>query len=222
MTLALSVINPTVTGSTVNWNVAGQTGFGTQGLKAVTAASGISNTTGLTRGSGVTATGTAVSGAWGGTGWAATSAGGITTNATVTFGITLGNVTSSLSSITMNYLRSSTGPTNALWQYQKSGGTWTTIGDFAGQFSDSSATGAAITPINLSGISELQNLIGGTTINFRVIPYGSTDSTGQWYIKNINGMDLTVNGSVFTPPAPLFNPTGGTPLLGNKKGITTK
>ena len=215
------VINPTVIGSDVNWNVAGQTSFGTQGFKAITAASGITNTTGLTRGSGVTMAGTAVSGAWGGTGWGASSADGITSNATVTFGITLGNVTSSLSSITMNYLRTSTGPTSALWQYQKSGGTWTTLGDFSNQFSDTSTTGAAISPISLSGIAGLQNLAGGTTVNFRIIPYGATDSTGQWYIKNIDGMDLTINGSVFTPPAGLFKPISGLPILGNKTTTTT-
>ena len=100
----VSVQNPVVTGGTATWNMASQTAFGSQGFAAITGTA-VSNTLGLTRGSGVTKTGTAVAGAWGGSNWAATSAAGISSNAVVTFGITLGaNTTGSLSSINLNYL----------------------------------------------------------------------------------------------------------------------
>ena len=59
---SLTITNP---GPVLAWEVSGQTNFGAQGLSATTIASGVTNSLGLTRGSGVTTTGTAVSNAWG-------------------------------------------------------------------------------------------------------------------------------------------------------------
>jgi endonuclease/exonuclease/phosphatase family metal-dependent hydrolase len=202
---AVSSTSLTVTGSSaiihgtlLAWNVDGQTAFGTQGLKSTTTATGATDSTGLTRGSGVTTTGTAASNAWGGANWASTSAAGITGNEFVTFGFTISSgFSTSLSSIALNYRRSSTGPSNGYWQYQVNGGTWTLISDVTNEFSSTSSAGAAITPISLTGVSALQNLAAGTVVNFRVVPYGSTSSAGTWYIYDggNNTNDLVVTSS---------------------------
>jgi endonuclease/exonuclease/phosphatase family metal-dependent hydrolase len=185
-------------GTVLGWDIDGQTAFGTQGLAATTIATGATNSLHLTRGSGVTTSGTAASNAWGGTNWASTSAAGITGNEDVTFGFTVSSgFSTSLSSITMNYRRSSTGADDGYWQYQLNGGAWTLIGDFTNEFSSTSSSGAAITPISLTTISALQNLAAGSVVDFRLVPYGATSSSGTWYVYDggNNTNDLVVTAS---------------------------
>jgi hypothetical protein len=196
------------TGAQLTWDVAGQTAFGTQGLKATTVATGNTNSTGLTRGSGVTTTGTAAANAWGGANWASTSTAGISGNETVTFGLTVSaGFTESLSSIALNYRHSATGPSNGFWQYQIGTGAFTLISDVTNEFSSTSSSGAAITPLSLSGVTALQNLAAGTIVNLRLTPYGSTSSAGTWYVYDITGSDLVVNGSTGSTPAVKFATT---------------
>ena len=185
-------------GTVLAWDTDGQTAFGTQGLGATTVATGVTNSLGLTRGSGVTTTGTAASNAWGGTGWASTSAAGISGNELITFGFTVSSgFGTSLSSISMNYRRSSTGPSNGYWQYQINGGSWVLIGDFTNAFSSTGSAGAAITPISLTGVTALQNLAAGTVVDFRLVPYGATGSSGTFYVYDGGNStnDLVVTAS---------------------------
>jgi Endonuclease/Exonuclease/phosphatase family len=193
----LTVTNPATSGVLVAWDVNGQSNYGTQGLAAAQVASGVSNSLGLTRASGVGTSGTAAGNAWGGNNWAATSSAGISGSQYVTFGLTVaaGEVVS-LSSLDLHYRHSSTGPTSGYWQYQLNGGAWTLIGDFANEFPSTSTSGADITEINLTGIAGLQNLPAGTVANVRLVPYGSTGSAGTWYVYDHTGNDLVVNGTV--------------------------
>ncbi len=179
------------------WNMTGQTAFGTQGLVASTVGSGVTNTLGLTRGSGVTTTSTAASNAWGGNGWSSSATSGITGNQYVSFGFTVSaGQTASLASVDLNYRRSSTGSANGLWQYQINAGSWTNVADVANEFSSTSTSGAAMTQLSLSGISGLQSLAAGTTVNLRLVPYGATATGGTWYVYDLTGDDLVVSGSV--------------------------
>jgi guanyl-specific ribonuclease Sa len=194
----LTVSSP-VTGNTLAaWDVNGQTNFGTQGLSATSVATGVSNSLGLTRGSGVTTSGSGAANAWGGAGWSTSttsSAAGITANSFVTFGLTVSaDSTASLSAIDMNYRHSSTGPTDGDWQYQLNSGSWNEIGNFSDEFPN--AGPSPMTEINLAGFNALQNLAGGTVVNFRVVPYGATGSTGTWYVGDETGNDLTIKGAV--------------------------
>ena len=190
----LTVTNP---GPVVAWDVNGQTNFGTQGLSATTVAGGLTNSQGLTRGSGVTTTGSAVSNAWGGKNWASTASAGISGNQFASFAITVGTgEVLSLSTIDLHYRRSSGGPGSGYWQYQINSGSWTLIGDFASEFSSTSTSGASITQISLTGISGLQNVAAGTVVHIRVVPYGATSSTASWYVYNQTGNDLSVGGTV--------------------------
>jgi IPT/TIG domain len=190
----LTVTNP---GPVLAWDVNGQTNYGTQGLGATTVASGVTNSLGLTRGSGVTTSGTAASNAWGGNSWASTSSEGISGNQYASFGFTVAaSEVVSLSTIDMNYLRTSNGPTSGYWQYQTNGGSWILIGDFANEFSSSSSSGATMTEISLTSISGLQNLSAGTVVSIRVVPYGAHSPSGNWYVYDLSGHDLAVGGTV--------------------------
>lgn len=184
-------------GALLTWDVNGQTAFGTQGLIASNVAAGVTNSLGLTRGSGVTTINTAASNAWGGNGWASSASAGVSDDKSVSFGFTVsaGN-TASLSSLDLNYRRSNSGTGNGLWQYQINVGAWTDIGDLANAFSSTSSSGAAMPQLDLSGISNLQNLTAGTTVNLRVVPYGATSTGGTWYVFDMTGDDLIVSGSV--------------------------
>ena len=184
-------------GELLGWNVNGQTNYGTQDLAAATVAPGVTNSLGLTRGSGVSTSGSAASNAWGGRNWASSSSSGISGNEFASFGLTVGTGdVVSLSSIDMNYRRGSTGPANGLWQYQFNGGNWTTIADISDGFASSSASGAAISPIDLSGVSALQNPGAGDVVNIRVVPYGTSSSLAAWYVYDLAGDDLILDGSV--------------------------
>ena len=193
----LSVTNPVTNGVIAGWDVSGQTNFGTQGLAAATVASGVTNSLGLTRGSGVGTSGSAASAAWGGTNWASTSSAGISGNEYASFGVTVSaSSTLSLSSIDLHYRRSSSGPSNGLWQYELNGGSWVTIADVSSEFSSTSSSGASITELSLASIAALQNLAAGTAVDLRVVPYGSTSSGGTWYVYDQTGNDLVINGSI--------------------------
>jgi guanyl-specific ribonuclease Sa len=197
------VVSATVTANVLaDWDVNGQTNFGTQGLAAAGVATGISNSLGLTRASGVTTSGSGAANAWGGSGWALTSAAGITGNKFVTFGLTVSpDSTASLSAIDMNYRHSSTGPASGYWQYQINSGAWNLIGDFPSEFPNTSTSPMA--EIDLSGFASLQNLTAGTSVNFQIVPYGASGSGGTWYVGDESGSDLTIKGFV----------VAGSPLL---------
>jgi endonuclease/exonuclease/phosphatase family metal-dependent hydrolase len=196
LTVTSSSATP-IHGTVLAWDTDGQSSFGTQGLGATTVATGATNSTGLTRGSGVNTSGTGANNAWGGDNWAATSAAGISGGQYITFGFTVASgFTTSLSSISMNYRHSSTGPSNGLWQYQLNSGAWVTIGDFTNQFSSTSTSGGSVT-VSLAGINDLQNLAAGTVVTFRVVPYGATSSAGTWYVYDggNNTNDLVITAS---------------------------
>jgi endonuclease/exonuclease/phosphatase family metal-dependent hydrolase len=193
----LTVTNPVSNGAVLAWEVNGQTNFGTQGLAASTVAAGITNSQGLTRGSGVATNNTAANNAWGGHGWASTSSAGISGNKFVTFAFTVSaGETASLSALDLHYRRSSTGPNSAFWQFQVNSGAWTTIGDFSNAFSSPSTSGADMTELNLSSVAGLQNLAAGNVVTLRLVPYGATSSAGTWYVYNHTGNDLVVTGSI--------------------------
>ncbi|MBK7212179.1 MAG: hypothetical protein IPH88_02540 [Bacteroidales bacterium] len=155
---------------------------------------------GLTRGTGVSTTGTAAARGWGGIGLNySTSAASITANATFSFTVQANSGYSvSLSTFDLNYRRSSTGPPNGLLQYQLGSGSFNDIATLS--FTSTATTGATITQISLSGISDLQNVSAGTIITIRIVPYGGTSSAGSWYVFDLGNTtstsDLILGGSV--------------------------
>jgi hypothetical protein len=197
--LLLSVfIVYSVKGQIICWEPAGLTGFGPSPWPVSYADINLS-AGGLTRGVGVTTAGSAAANGWGGTGFNySTSAAGITANAFVTFTIEANDgYLVSLSSLDLNYRRSSSGPPSALVQYQTGTGPYTDIGTIA--FPSSSSGGGSIPQISLTAFPDLQNAGHGTPVTIRIVPYGASAPSGTWYVfsvTNPSGYDLKMNGTV--------------------------
>jgi endonuclease/exonuclease/phosphatase family metal-dependent hydrolase len=160
---------------------------------------------GLTRGSGVTATGTAGMRTWGGNGFdSASLSSAATAGDYVTFSLAAnaGYRISFTSISKFDYKRSSSGPTTGVLQFQVGAGPFTPVSNF----SYSSTTGASLAPIDLSGYAELQNVGPATTVTFRIVNCGASSSGGNWYLYDLASSpepDLAVQGllTAIAPPA---------------------
>ncbi len=186
--------------SLITWDFSTQTGglnnFGTSPLNGVLSANVVSGQ--LLRGAGVTTTGTGAAGGWGGLGWQTNASPNLSSSAYIDFNVRVSpGFSMSLSDIPyLGYQRSVTGPSSGVLRYSVDGGTtFTTISTLA--FGSTSASGATLSGIDLSGIAALQNLYNCTTVIFRLIPYAS--SGGVFYLFNSNAAstpDLAVAGTV--------------------------
>ncbi|MGZ4971822.1 MAG: beta strand repeat-containing protein, partial [Limisphaerales bacterium] len=187
----------TYTGVLAGWDVSGQTNFGVSPLAPTTNAASLT-IVGLARGSGVGISGSASTKSWGGNTWNSTSeAAAISANEFATASITAQTgYKVSISSISQfDYRRSSSGPPNGELQYQIGSGAFTDIA----AVSYTSTTGASLSPIDLSGISALQNVGAGTTVTFRIVNWGGTSSGGTWYILDLGASsapDFAIQGTV--------------------------
>lgn len=187
----------------IGWDVStlpgGTNNFGPSPLAPTTLSGNVTATTALTRGSGVSTTGSGAARGWGGTNWNLTSTptAGITANKYVTFGLTVGTGTTlSLTTINENYRRINSGPTKGLWQYSLNGGAYSDIATV--NFINSSDSGGTIPPIVISGIAALQSMAAGTAVTFRIVPYGATGAAGPWYVfdtANTTANDLWIDGT---------------------------
>lgn len=154
----------------------------------------------LTRGSGVTTSGTAAAKGWGGTGWNnSTADANITANKFITFTVSPNAGRSlSLSSLsTFDYRHSPAGPTSALIQYSIGSGSFTDITTVSLPSSDGGGSTAG--PISLSGIAALQNIDPETVVTFRIIPFGASGATGTFYIFDVASStepDLAFMGTI--------------------------
>lgn len=189
-------------------NPGGQYNFGPSPF---TATSSNANLTigGLSRGVGfvVPSTGNAAgaAAAWGGTDLtSADVASAIAADDFATFTVTANaGYQVSFSGIdSYNVRRSNTGATSGQWQYQVGSGTFTNIGSVITWGTGTSNAGNEQPAINLSGISQLQNVAAGTTVTFRIVAFGASGSGGTFYLTNghanATSKTLTVKGSVQT------------------------
>ena len=174
-------------------------------------------TNGLLRGSGVSSSGTPASGGWGGSGgWGATGA--TSDNNSFYFTITANaGYKVSLSELTTDTRRSSSGPNGYTLYYAVGNSSFTTAGSAT---TTSTSVGGTSSSIALSGIAALQNVAPGTVIKFRINPTGATN--GNYYLTDgTNALNVTgtvaSNGPVdqtitFTNPASLAKTYGNTPF----------
>jgi uncharacterized repeat protein (TIGR01451 family) len=122
----------------------------------------------------------------------------VTANQTITFSAAASaGYTVSYSAISrFDYRRSSTGPANGVLQYQIGSGPFNDI--TALSYPSSTNIGASLSPINLTGFADLQNVGPGTNVTFRIVNYGG-GSVGTWYIFDVAGssaLDFSVDGTV--------------------------
>ena len=150
---------------------------------------------GLTRGTGVGTSGTGAKSAWGGNTWtSSTESAAVTANQFVTFAVTAkaGYQVSFTNISRFDYRRSATGAASGVLQYQIGTGQFTDGPSVS--YTSTSSTGASLSvPIDLSGITALQNVPPGTTVTFRIVNWGGTSASGTWYIYNVNTANPTAN-----------------------------
>lgn len=184
------------------WDVSGQSNFGVSPLPPVTNAAGLT-IAGLTRSSGIQTNASATAHAWGGVNFVNSSTdSALSSNRFITFGFTAnaGSKVSCASLSQFTYRRSSTGPTAGVLQYQIGTGGFTDITNFS-----YSASGAntSLAPVDLSGISALQNVEAGVAVTFRLINYNASGTGGTWYIATNSGSaDALELQGIVSPAAP--------------------
>jgi len=168
-------------------------------------------TPGWTRGSGVlfTAAGVATTGspagnAWGGNGWDTLAGAGDLASTIargdfvfISFTVANGSTVSFTSIPAYNVRRSSSGPSTGQWQYSLgASGTFVNIGTPVTWGTVTTGTGNPQPALDLSAISDLQSITGGTTVTFRIVNMGATSSGGTWYLNQVtSGRDITFVGT---------------------------
>lgn len=192
----------------VGWDVNGLSGgtsnYGPSPLSPTTNAPNLT-VVGLTRGSGVGTSGTGAGRAWGGVAFtSSTAAAAIAANQFATFMVTAqtGYRVSYASISKFDYRRSPTGPANGVLQYQIGSGAFTDITSLS--YPSNTSSGGSLNPINLTGISALQNVGAGTNVTFRIVNYGG-GSSGTWYVFDVassTAPDLVVQGTVLSTNTP--------------------
>jgi hypothetical protein len=170
---------------------------------------------GLTKGSGIGAVTTGS--AWGGNDFMGTDlATAVANNDFATFSVTpASGYQVSLAQIPAYNIRlSSTGPTTGIWQYRKGTGAFTNIGSSITWGTVTSGNYNPQPAIDLSGITDLQNVPAGTTVTFRVVTWSASGTAGTWYINNITGNDLAVLGTISEYTAVVPSLSSFTPAFG--------
>jgi hypothetical protein len=218
--------NPPGTPTTLaGWDVSLLSNYGPAPLSPTTNAAHLT-IVGLTRGVGISTSGSAAARAWGGNGFdAATPAAAVSAGDYATFSITAqtGFNVSFTGISRFDYRRSGTGPPSGVLQYQIGSGSFADIASLG--FPTSTSAGAALSPIDLSSIGALQNVSAGQIVTFRIVNYAASATGGTWYIydvANSSAPDLVVEGIVASisdlPPAA---PTLSQPVLNGDTFIFT-
>ncbi len=186
-----------------SWNFFNQTGGGAQGLMPTFLNSSL-NATGLVRGNGVTNVDATADRLWGARAWSLNTVdavSGINNNKFLTFSFTpKENNFVSFTQINPTKIRiASLGPINYTFQYSIGNSAYTTITTL--NVARPTSTSNFILPsIDLSSISILQNVSSTKTVNFRIIPWGATNSEfSHFYLGDqSNTNSFSLNGAIAT------------------------
>jgi hypothetical protein len=123
------------------------------------------------------------------------------------------DVSASLSSVDFNYRRTAAGPSSFQWGYGLNGSSITMIPN---AFNFSSLTG--FSSQDLSTVSGLQNITGGTLVSLRLFGYASGGGAGLFSFETAAAAtnDVVVNGIVTPEPSTLtiFSVFGATTIVG--------
>lgn len=174
------------------WETNGLSGT-TATLGATTTATNIESST-LVRGSGLTAS--SLSNGFAASGWNETTLAATITAGNyfeVTVEASTGNAVS-LNEISFNFRRSSSGPNNLQWHYSLDNVNYIAIGS-AMPASSTASNGFSYGPIDVSAVTDLQNVAAGTTIYLRLYGWGASSSGGTGAIGRLSGDDLVVTGT---------------------------
>jgi len=181
-------------GQLIHWSAAGYNAtFGPTVWPTASISADLDLTTPFTRGSSISASGTAANTAYGGSGgWnsAGTDANGFIFAFTPATGKTV-----SLTTLTANLRKSNTGPSSCKVQYSIDGGAYV---DLAPMTSLATSGGNGnLNTVQLGSASDLQNIEAGTVVKFRFLPQGTT---GNFYFMN-DGVSLNGTSGLSAPLA---------------------
>ena len=215
-------------GILAGWDVNGSSGIGASPLMPTTNAPNIS-VTGIARGSGLSTNGATAARAWGASAWSTTTAAaGVSASQFLTFSLTLTNgSTMTISNISwFDYRHSSSGPTSGLLQVQVGSGAFTDLTNVS--YPVNTSGGASLGVIDLAGFGILQNIPANTAVNFRLVNYGGTSSSGTWYLYDVassTALDFSLSGSVTalvtgTGPTITTQPADTNIFAGKNAGFT--
>ena len=136
---------------------------------------------GLTRGTGLTSTGLVANGYWGASDWSITTAeDGVANKKFLTFSIKTGQekITNFATIDKFKVRIAANGPTKYQFDYQIDGGTFKPAATITG--ANAVLGDYSLGPIDLSKITELQNILPSKTITFRITPFAAT-GTGVFF-----------------------------------------
>lgn len=194
--LFLSAQIPAAADVIAAWETTGQSSFGTQGLAATGNAPGLT-IGGLTRGPGVSTSGSGIAAdAWGGQGFNHESIeDAVAAGKFITFTVTPGSGAQvTFETLDLHYRRDVGGPVSAAVQFQLGSGDFIDVEEIP--LGESGTEGSTITPVDLTGYSELAD-VTGQSVTFRLVPYGASAAGGDFYLYGpIEGDDLLLEGQV--------------------------
>jgi hypothetical protein len=187
----------------VSWNTSALTNGGQSetNYMPTTIATNLTAVTGLTRGSGLTLSAASVSpGYWGANSFSTTTAAaGITANKILTFQLKSANGKKvSYTSINNFKVRiAADGPIAYQVDYQINGGAFVLAGILTGP--TATLGNYTLDPLNLAGITALQNVPETTTVTFRITPYDANGAGVLYFGAGPSDVasDLSISGRVF-------------------------
>jgi hypothetical protein len=205
--LLLYVMMNRTRGQVIAWDFNGATGDET--VIAPTTADPHLTVSAISRGAGVNAA--ALTNAYSANSWGAVNlTDAIAANEYFQFSLQVNaNYQVSLATLNANFRRSGTGPNALQWQYSLDGfaSPGINIGT-AISYTGTATNGDAQAPVNLTGISSLQNLPAGTIITIRLYGWGASALSGSFALGRLTGNDLAVGGTNIVVPVQLTSFNG--------------
>jgi hypothetical protein len=183
-----------------SWNPSAQTSGGVTNFAPTYLDAGMTAPSALTRGTGVVLVSASSNGFWGGGTWSTTTAAtGVTDNKFLKFSLKPGNgkTVNYISIDKFNIRISSTGPIKYQIDYQIDNGAFSPCKTIALASRPTTSANYVLDPIDLTGISELQNVPASKTVTFRITPFEAS-GTGSFLIGSGTAdmdADLSVMGS---------------------------
>jgi len=212
-------------GPIVAWQFGSPASLGSEATYNATTNDANLNTSVLSRGTGITATGLArgfSANAWD---VGATKANAVTNNEYFQFTInSKSGYIVSLSTLDARLRRTGTAPNAYIWKYSIDGTNFTEIGTDI-SFT-STVDGVDQTQIDLSGITALQNVPSTTTLTFRIYAWGGTSLTATFaiarYADGVTTNCLAIGGTVTSSgPSIIVSPTALTGFIYSGAGPST-
>lgn len=199
--LVALVITSVSFGQVAAWNVYGDTAWGAQGKVPGILDANLTSE-GLKRGDSVRISGTAGKNLWGGSYWSfGTAQQGIDSLRYITFSVaTNSSATVSLTGLdTLRIRTTKTGPISFLLQYSINGSSFSDIYTYT-ITRPTATTNSALAPLSLTNVAGLQNVPPSTNVTFRLVPYGTTSTSGAFYFGNQASTNhIAIIGSVTLP-----------------------